>query len=167
MNDDQNIHHRRSIRLRGYDYTQSGVYFVTICTHARAHIFGQIIDGAVDLSPAGRLLDRCWLALPRHFSFVTIDTYVIMPDHIHGILAIDRPEDHARPAPSTRPHVVPGSLGAIVRTLKSTAARAINRSSGGPIWQRNYYERVVRDDAELQRVRAYIINNPARWRLRY
>jgi putative transposase len=90
MDDDTNNHHRRSIRLRGYDYTQNGVYFVAICTHARAHRFGQVNDGAVELSPAGQLLDRCWQALPRHFSFVTTDAYVIMPDHIHGILAIDR-----------------------------------------------------------------------------
>jgi REP element-mobilizing transposase RayT len=89
-----------------------------------------------------------------------------MPDHIHGILAIDRSNDRARPAPAARPHVAPGSLGAIVRTFKSTAARAINRADGAPVWQRNYYERIVRDDAELQRVRAYIANNPARWRPR-
>src|SRR4051794_16288689 len=93
MNDNLGNHHRRSIRLRGYDYTQSGVYFVTICTHARAHRFGRVNDGTIDLSPAGQVLDRCWQALPQHFSFVTTDAYVIMPDHIHGILAIDGPDN--------------------------------------------------------------------------
>ena len=85
---DQDRHHRRSIRLKGYDYTQAGAYFVTICTHERKCLFGDIVDGNMILNDAGRFAEKCWTEIPAHFPHVALDEFVIMPNHIHGILCI-------------------------------------------------------------------------------
>jgi REP element-mobilizing transposase RayT len=161
---------RRSIRLRGYDYTQAGAYFVTICTHARRSLF--------DDQRRRDIAERQWRAL-AHMDRVALDAWVIMPDHVHGIILIT---DGAHPppiTPATRPavpdnagnaaplpcNVVPGSLGAIVRTYKSVVTRQINRLQGTPgelVWQRGYWERIVRHAEELNAIRQYIADNPRR-----
>ena len=173
---DPGRHHRRSIRLRGYDYTSAGAYFITICAHRRECLFGEVVDGAMRLNVYGRVVDACWRAIPDHFPHVMLDVYVIMPNHVHGIIAIvDDPPVGARHASPLRPlsprldgvrGPAPGSLGAIIGSFKSAATRRINRLrgvSGLPVWQRNYYERIIRDDDELQLARAYVFNNPAAW----
>lgn len=162
-------HNRRSLRLPGYDYTFPTAYFVTILTWQRRPVLGAVIDHKVQLSEIGLLAQREWLRLSQRFTQVELDEFVVMPDHLHGILLLkdtsvtgaNAPDD-----PSTRPHVVPGSLGAIVRAYKSTVARLVNFnrfSDGEPFWQRNYFERVVCDERDLERVREYIRSNPLRW----
>ena len=173
---------RNSIRLRNYDYTSGGVYFVTICTHEREHLFGEIQDGQMVLNEFGHIADRCWKAIPEHLPHAELDLHVVMPNHIHGILFLNVGARHASPSPSpmltataTRPDVVQGirkavagSLGSVLGSFKSAATREINlkRSTPAfPVWQRNYFERVIRDDQELILTREYVNTNPQKWDL--
>ena len=91
------VHHRRSIRLKGYDYSQTGVYFVTICTYQRLSLFGEITDGEMILNEAGNVAKQCWLAIPEHFSNFELKEFVIMPNHVHGIIQINVGAIHIRP----------------------------------------------------------------------
>jgi putative transposase len=174
-----NIHHRRSIRLRGYDYTQAGAYFVTICTHQRQRLFGEIVDGEMHLNLCGQVVASRWQNIPRHFPCVKLDEFVVMPDHLHGIIVIDDGEEgiaflergsissqvfkgNAMPLRGTETD----SLGAIVQNFKSVTARKINqinRSSQTPIWQRNYHERIIRDEIAFHNIKRYIAANPLKW----
>lgn len=192
---------RRSIRLRGFDYSQPGAYFVTICTQGRACVLSDIVEGEIYLSPLGEIVDACWRDIPNHFPHVALDLHVVMPDHIHGILRILRrgtpwraptPSPPGRaptsaqsrgptparghaptPAPPWRAPTeafgrpVKGSMPTLIRAFKSSVTR-IARGHGfeGRFWQRGYYERVVRNDDELARVRQYIQVNPEVWDLR-
>ena len=164
-------HHRHSIRLPGYDYTAAGAYFVTMVTAARERLFGEVVDGVMRLNAWGDAAHVCWHDIPQHFAHVALDAMVVMPNHVHGVLWILDDDDidvvgaqHAAPLPPLR--VIPGSLAAIVRSYKSAVTKRINemrQSSGERVWQRNYYEHIVRDDEALQRIRQYIHDNPARW----
>jgi REP element-mobilizing transposase RayT len=160
---------RRTLRLPGFDYTSPGAYFITVCTHHRASLFGTVADGRVHLSPAGDIVRMVWQALPVHFPDMDVDAMVVMPNHLHGILLL-RGRGTACRAPTTegfgRP--VEGSLPTIVRSFKSAAARGINRlrgTPGAPVWQRGYYEHIVRSPHALDRLRRYIAMNPLRWTL--
>ncbi len=170
-------HHRCSIRLDGYDYTQHGAYFVTLCTQHRRCLFGAVAEGEMQLNALGRIVEECWLAILDHFPHVEIDALVIMPNHLHGIIVItggvvaqhaaplQTPTDLKHPNPSI-PNVKAGSVGAIARSFKSAATKRINEcwcASGDTVWQRNYYERIIRDEKELNDTRQYIEANPARW----
>jgi REP element-mobilizing transposase RayT len=156
---DPNKHHRRSIRLRGYDYTQAGAYFVTLCAQGRERRFAAITRAGLHMCAAGRMLDMWWRKLPDKFPAVVLDSYVIMPDHMHGIIWLQPSGDDA-PA-----------LGMVMQWFKTMTTNAYIRGvrdHGWPafdrrVWQRDYYERIVRDEAALERVRAYIAANPARW----
>jgi putative transposase len=156
------LHHRRSIRLRGYDYSQPGAYFVTVCTHNG----GLLLESQA----AQEAVLAAWQGLPMRFPAVALDEFVIMPNHVHGIICVVGAR-HASPlqgsADPTRPRgAVAGSLSAIVGSFKAAAAKRINairKTHGSPVWQRNYYERVIRDEEELGRVRQYIRDNPLRW----
>jgi REP element-mobilizing transposase RayT len=155
---DPNKHHRRSIRLRNYDYRQPGAYFVTINTHGGERLFDDPVLRDV--------AEAMWQRLPRHFPSVELDEWVVMPNHLHGILCIvDRaPMDGARPEADVQSGARSGSLGAIVGNFKSVVTRRINRirgTPGVPVWQRNYYERVIRNERELAAIRKYIRDNPA------
>jgi REP element-mobilizing transposase RayT len=169
---------RRSVRLRGYDYAGYGTYFVTICTRERAHLFGAVVDGAMVLDSRGRIAATAWdqtAARPG----VVIDAYVVMPDHVHAIVMIDpdgvgdadvgaQRAAPLRTAPGgvTPNNVASGSLGAVVRAYKSAVTRDINRLAGvegRSVWQRNYHEHIIRDARDMDRLRAYIAHNPARW----
>jgi putative transposase len=173
MHFDPERHHRRSIRLSGYDYTQAGAYFVTICTHQRQHLLAHIDATGRVLSHIGRLVARCWLAIPRHFPNAILDAWVIMPDHLHGIIVLQQSGDSTRNAepavivPSKRPNgTVSGSLPAVIQNFKAISTRKINRltcTAGTPLWQRNYYEHIIRDEHDLCRIRQYIEANPSRW----
>jgi REP element-mobilizing transposase RayT len=246
-------HHRRSIRLQEYDYTQPGAYFVTICTYQRQCLFGEIIDGAMHLNACGEIVQACWNNLPNHFPFIELDAFIIMPNHIHGIIilteqmvdagvGVDVEVDvgvgvgvgakhscpdvsnspkalskNASPCPgiSNYPKTSPcpdvsnypktlsknaspcpgisnypktlskntspyldvssplppkgtqsGSLGAIVQNFKSVSTRKINRinsTSGETIWQRNYHDRIIRDEKSLHHIQQYITENPHAW----
>ncbi len=251
------IHHRRSIRFKVHDYTQPAAYFVTLCTHERAHLFGQVVDGAMQLNECGEIVRAEWFqtAVVRPYVVLNPDEFVVMPNHIHGIIWIvgndngddgvdnggdarndgsggDTPRDdgdgrrdggdrsrnggdgrrnggdgrrddgdgrrdgtvgaqrRCAPttccAPTTFPpgatptstgratrgatptNVVPGSLGAIVRSFKSVVTRRINimrNTPGAPVWQRNYYEHIIRTDRALNAIRRYVADNPRRWHL--
>ncbi|PIU54770.1 MAG: hypothetical protein COS88_06605 [Chloroflexi bacterium CG07_land_8_20_14_0_80_51_10] len=168
MRFDPDKHHRRSIRLKGYDYSQAGAYFVTICTKDRGCLFGEIIDGEMVLNPFGEVVQACWDDLPRHYPHVELDAFVIMPNHLHGIIIIRRGEAFVPSnASPLHPHgTQPGSLGAIIQNFKSVSTRKINRSTRNPgnkSWQRNYYEHVIRNEKSLNTIRCYIIENPLRW----
>lgn len=163
------IHHRRSIRLRGCDYTSGGAYFVTANTHARECLFGQIVDSDLRLSEYGKIALECWLDIPNHCPQADLDAFIVMPNHIHGILVLDDDPANSSDAPAQERFGKPvaGSLPTIVRLYKAAVTRRINELRSGPgmpIWQRNYYEHIIRDDDALNRIRAYIITNPARWR---
>ncbi len=161
---DPECHHRRSIRLKGYDYTQPGTYFVTLCTRDRKFLFGDIVNGAMCLNDAGRLIADAWKWLSIQYPYVMLDEYVVMPNHLHGIIVI---ADHRRGGSRTAPTPIRRKpLGGLIGAFKTTAAKHVNRirnTPNQPIWQRNYYERVIRNENELDRVREYIISNPARW----
>jgi len=173
---DPQKHHRCSIRLKGYDYTQPGAYFVTLVAWGRACLFGEIDGETMRLNPVGEVVQHAWLRLPSFFP-IRLDAYVVMPNHFHGIICMGEasaawalpgkqiiPAD-ASPQPPPK-GTEPGSLGAIIQNFKSTSTRRanqINASPGLPLWQRNYFERVIRDEAEMGRIIAYIHANPSRW----
>ena len=157
--------HRRSVRLPGYDYARPGAYFVTLCTHERACLFGDVVGDAVRLTWAGGVARRAWEALPTHAPHVAVDAFVVMPNHLHGVLLITAPSDEPARA-SGAAGTAPGSLGALVQSYKSVVTRRVNRrreTPGGRLWQRSYWDRVVRSERELDAVRRYIRENPARW----
>ena len=174
---DPQIHHRHSIRLRGWDYTSTAGYFVTICTHERECLFGAIANGHLRYSREGKVAARCWEAIPDHFAHVILGRWVVMPNHVHGILVFGVAgaqvgaqvgAQHAAPLPDSPsvPHVVPGSLGAVIRSYKAAVTREINVMDAIPgrkVWQRNYWDHIIRDDNGLWRIQEYIANNPARW----
>jgi len=164
MKFDPDRHHRRSIRLPGYDYSQPGTYFVTICTYRRECTLGVVQDRTVLLSLSGELVKRCWDALAAHFPFIELDACMIMPNHVHGLIMI---KDDSQPDSGVRADgTTPRSLGSIIQNFKSVSTRKINQSHlsrGIPAWQHSYYERIVRDEVELSRVRQYIATNPKRW----
>ncbi|MBK9941051.1 MAG: transposase [Kouleothrix sp.] len=166
MKYDPALHHRRSIRLSGYDYTQAGAYFVTACTAARRRLFGELVGSEMRLSRYGAIALECWEAIPEHCPRVELDAFVVMPDHIHGILVLPEDADRARVAARERfSKPVAGSLPTIVRLYKAAVTRQINEWRGTanpPVWQRNYYEHVIRSQAALERIRAYIVDNPSR-----
>jgi putative transposase len=147
-------HRRRSIRLAGYDYSQAGAYFITICTHDRMALFGEIIENDVRLNPNGIIVTATWDQLPAHYPNIDLDAFIVMPNHIHGIIIL------------TDVSSVRHGLPEIVRGFKTFSARGINerRQTGGtPLWQRGYYEHVIRNGKGLNRIRCYITDNPARW----
>ncbi len=185
MSHDPKRHHRRSIRLKGYDYTQPGAYFVTICTHNREPLFGRVVDGEMVLNAFGEIVWACWGEIPDHFPHVELDAFVVMPNHVHGIIwIVDHPgATHAQNVGATHAqnvgatHALPlqgprgpvsGSLGAIVGSFKSAVTRRINELRGTPgarVWQRNYYEHIIRNERALNAIRRYIVENPLRWHL--
>ena len=171
------IYGRRSIRLRGYDYTQVGAYFVTIALRGRLGLFGEVVDGAVHLNDAGKMAHEVWQGMPQRFPFVEVDAFVVMPDHMHGIVVIQSEGTRApikdAPTPGradTDVTPVARALGDVVGAYKSltTAAyiRGVHDSQWPPfygrLWQRNFYERVIRDGYEMNELRGYIRDNPLR-----
>lgn len=179
---------RRSIRWKRYDYTSAGFYYLTLCAEGRECIFGEVRDATVVHSEAGDLVRSCWEQIPAHFPRVELDTWILMPNHLHGLLLL-HPEgvgaQHAAPSRTSpspprfvnsgtfrprsappRVKVEPGSFSAIVRSFKSASSLAVNRLrqvTGVSIWQRNLHDHVVRDEVELERIRQYIKDNPSRW----
>ena len=162
-------HHRRSIRLKGYDYGSAGAYFVTICTQNRTCWFGVLADGEMRLNDAGRVAQASWDELPARFPDVRLDTFVVMPNHVHGIIIVGAqfiaPSDGFGTATIDQGAMNRApTLGEIVRTFKAVSPRLIRRSANPDFaWQRNYYEHVIRDDESLNRIRQYILDNPGRW----
>lgn len=188
---DPQKHHRRSIRLKDYDYSQPGAYFVTICAHDRELLFGNIHHDIMHLNRMGLAVRKTWLDLPYHYPHVVLDAFVIMPNHVHGIIVLTE-DDGGGSVPGdvstleqieaghvpaanpleTRPYNLAKlakprhALPEIVRAFKTFSAQRVNalrRTSGIPVWQRNYYEHIVRNHDEWELIRAYIENNPFEW----
>jgi putative transposase len=159
------IYDRRSIRLPGYDYAQIGAYYITLCTHNRAWLFGHVADGSMVLSEAGRIAERALLQTPDVRPNILLDAFVVMPNHVHVIFVITY-RDAAAPQGAATFGSPARTVGAIVRGYKGAVTSQINKLYGSErlIWQRNYYEHIVRNDADLNRIRRYIEANPARWR---
>ena len=148
--------HRRSIRLPQYDYTQAGAYFITIVTYQRELLF--------DDSVLCQIVETFWRRIPQHVPQVKLDVFIVMPNHFHGILWLLASKDDDVVSPQSR--LVAGSLGAIVGNFKSITTRRINqvrKTPGQLVWQRNYYEHVIRHNKELNAIRQYILDNPANW----
>lgn len=139
---------RRPLRLRTYDYSSTGLYFVTICAHLRVCVFGSVVEDSVYLSRIGEVARDCLLAIPRHHGAATVDSWVVMPNHVHALIGLD-----------DRNEV---ELGDVVGTFKVAVSRRARRRG---VWQRGYYDHIVRDDRDLQRIREYIATNPLRWDL--
>ena len=159
---------RRSIRLPHYDYGDAGACFITLCVHHRACLFGAVVDGAMVLNDVGKIVAGEWRRTPVMRSQVALDEFVVMPNHFHALLAMEAFRRGVSHTPSAKFHSPAHTLGAIVRGFKASTTKLINEWQGTPgarLWQRNYYEHVVRSDNELQRIREYIANNPAQWTL--
>jgi len=167
--------HRRSIRLRGYDYRQAGAYFVTIVAHNRTCLFGDILGGDMRLSSAGHAAQEQWLRSSDIREEIELDAFVVMPNHLHGIVVVkshsaaDAPPidvgAHGR-APLRPPLRSPRSLGSFIAGFKASATKCINAARGtpgAPVWQRNYHEHIIRNEDSLNRIRQYILDNPASW----
>jgi REP element-mobilizing transposase RayT len=166
-------HHRRSIRLKSYDYSRAGAYFITACTQDRACLFGEIADGAMRLNDAGRMVVEEWIKTAEIRVEIESDEYVVMPNHFHAILWISDGgaadgRGTVRRAPTVEQFSKPvaGSIPTIIRSFKSAVTKRINESRntpGMPVWQRNYYEHIIRNDETMNRIRQYITDNPANW----
>ncbi len=206
---------RRRLRLRHYDYSQAGAYAVTICTDGGAFLFGHVSDGAMQLNAAGRVVERVWDGLPEHYPHVGLDAFVVMPDHVHGVIVLadvrlpaeaefetnretqaginvstgrrgggegsrnkvgrtsvgitsGRRAGH-RPAPTKRKASTRHGLSEVVRGFKSFSAKRVNAlrgMTGIAVWQRGFYEHVVRNEEDLNRIREYIVGNPVRWSMK-
>lgn len=183
MKFDPKKHHRRSIRLKGFDYTQAGAYYITIVTHQREHLFGEVVNGEMQLNKFGLVAKGQWEKLARRFKYVELIVFVIMPNHMHGIIFIvDERKGTAVDMPNANPlffrrdptdeHTekfgkpVKGSIPTIIRSYKSAVALRINLmrgTKGLPVWQSNYYEHVIRDEKDLQAKYDYIMSNPLNW----
>jgi REP element-mobilizing transposase RayT len=187
------FHHRRSIRLKEYDYSQAGAYFVTLCVWQKKCLFGTIVDGIMNLNGNGRIVEKEWLNTGAVRPHVDLDEYMVMPNHFHGILVIGNndlvgarrclaqnamPQDETmssecgaihgetRATQRVAPTIKSGTMGAIIGQFKSMVTKQINiirDTAGAPLWQRNYYEHIIRDERELYAVRKYIRYNPQKW----
>ncbi len=171
------IHHRRSIRLKGYDYSQKGYYFVTICIQNRECLLGQSINNTIVLNDAGLMVQNIWKTLSEHYPGVGIDSYIIMPNHIHGIIIVGA-GPRACPCGVNTLQREAGmdttmKLSDIIHRFKSLTTNIYHKSViqynwpsfPGKLWQRNYYDHIIRNDQELNQIREYIINNPVKWEL--
>jgi len=189
-----NIHHRKSIRLKGYDYSQAGLYFITICVKDRECLFGEIIHGKIILNDAGKIADECWLKISEHFLNVVLHEYIVMPNHVHGIIELKRVDaicnqisnnvvgtrhvvslpDNSESSVGTS-HVmsqhnqfskpIPGSISVIIQQYKSSVTRFVNKTNVSHFrWQSRFYEHIIRDEKSYHRISEYIINNPKNWK---
>ena len=168
MNHGFEIHRRRSIRLPGHDYSQVGVDFVTICTQDRNCALGTVEEGKVILNDLGQIVNRQWLEIAGDGVGIELDHYVIMPNHVHGIVIFSRPVGaiHESPLRMTMYERRTMGLSKIIGRFKMTSAKIINairKMPGVRVWQRNYYEHIIRNEADYERIVEYIRDNPCRW----
>ncbi len=164
---------RRSLRLSGYDYSQNGVYFVTVCAYRHANLFGEIDGGVMMPNAIGRIIAEEWRRTAELRPYVGLDVFVVMPNHLHGIIAIlgedkrtNPPAALAQPVKLKYGKLQKRSLGAIIGRFKGSVTKRVRKMSiyrDFPIWQRNYYDHIVRNERSLQTIREYIMMNPERW----
>lgn len=169
---DPEIHHRRSIRLKNFDYSKEGAYYISLCTYNKEYLFGEIKNKEMILNVNGKAVDVFWHEIPLHYPEVELDEYIIMPNHIHGIIFINTADvQDFKPLRKKIPeqtnkyqHIIPGSIGSIIRGFKIGATKWFKANTEiSPVWQRNYYEHIIRDDEDLNRIREYIKSNPMNW----
>jgi len=171
MDNKRNPHIRRSIRLKEFDYSNPWWYYVTICTHTRNNLFGKVINAQMRLNEFGKIVEEEWLKTEEIRKNVDLDYYVVMPNHFHGILIINS-RDTARCVPTNENRkfgeMIPGSLPVIIRSFKSAVTKRINelrKKTDSPVWQKNYYEHIIRNEKDLFFTRRYIELNPLKWEL--
>ena len=180
------IHNRRSMRLKGYDYSKAGAYLVTVVTQERLTLFGDVLKGRMQLNPAGEMVHRMWMEMPNRFPPIVMDTIVVMPNHVHGIIILADAGLAGTPtssecsdikiktrAPTRGARTEDGRtrLGNVVGVFKSLTTleytRGVRDMNWPPfkrrLWQRNFYEHIVRTDASLEKYRRYIVDNPVQW----
>jgi len=169
------IHHRHSIRLPEYDYSQEGWYYVTLCVLGNKCLFGKFTDGQIQLYQYGRIVDDCWKWLAQQYDYVRLDEYVVMPNHLHGIIVINRGDTlrkriHCRGGSRTAPtgnvsrYKPLSRLVGAFKTVSTKQVNIIRNIPGRKLWQRNYYEHIIRNEEELSHIRQYITENPVNWR---
>jgi REP element-mobilizing transposase RayT len=169
MHDDLLNPHRRSTRLEGRNYAQPGTYYVTILTHERECLLGDIVDGEMRLSEIGKIAQECWMETPKHFPNASLDEFRVMPNHLHGILVLNKVRTrHAVSLPRTEQFgkPVPGSIPTIIRSFKSAATKSINEFQGSPgdvVWHGRFHDHIICDTKDLIRIRRYIQENPMNW----
>ncbi|EKU98422.1 transposase [Leptolyngbya sp. PCC 7375] len=182
MTFDPDKHHRRSVRLRGHDYSSSGLYFITICTYQRQCLFGEIVNGEMRLNALGEIVETEWLKTSEIRPKWRLEAWIIMPNHIHGIVTIEQQQKSIKHGTIARVHGVaplrdatqlkgiahrkPDSISSFVAGFKSVTTKQINISRNTPrtpVWQRNYYDHIIRNNFSLRQIEQYIQNNPTTW----
>ncbi|MFH1392549.1 MAG: transposase [bacterium] len=166
------LRERKLNRLSGYDYSDFGYYFVTICTQNRELFFGDVENQRMILNEFGKIADKCWRDLPNHYWNCKLDEFVIMPNHVHGIIVIDNDTENGfrfcvgnglKPFPTNKNKY---SLSEMMRGFKTFSSHRINKTQNIIFrfqWQKSFYDRIIRNNSELYRIRNYIINNPLKW----
>jgi putative transposase len=158
------VHQRRSIRLPEFDYSQPGAYFVTFVVNGRQPILSEVNQGRMILSGLGQAVEQAWYELPRHYPHLVLDEFVVMPNHVHAVMVLT--EAGGSTFDEKRAQATRRALPEIVRALKSYSARSINQircTPGQVVWQRSFYDHIIRNQAEWDRIRMYIQNNPSTW----
>lgn len=157
-------HNRRSLRLQGYDYSGNGAYFITICAHNREHRFGSVTNGTMLLNEFGEIAAEQWLRLDQRFENMSAGVFVVMPNHVHGVLHITQDPPHAG-----QPQGFAPTVGDIVGSYKSLVVKEclklcrLRDDTLGKLWQRNYYEHIIRNEVSYNMIADYIFNNPRTW----
>lgn len=165
------IHHRKSIRLKGYDYSQAGLYFITICCQNRAFLFGEIENANMILNDAGEIANQFWSDIPNHFPNAVLHEFIVMPNHVHGIIELTDETNDVKAEnflPQQQHHefqkMIPRSIAAIIKGYKIGVTKWFRQKTAvHDVWQRNYYEHIIRNEKSYQNISNYIINNPAKW----
>ncbi|TVM04308.1 MAG: transposase [Candidatus Brocadia sp. WS118] len=171
MTYDPDKHHRRSIRLKEYDYSKAVAYFITICTHNKECILGDVIHGEMRSNEYGMIVENEWVKTAEIRSNIIIDKYIVMPNHVHGIIIIqDNGRDTVHRVPTFEQFGRPtsNSISTIIRSFKAVTKKRINeirKSYGKAVWQSRFYEHIIRNEKNLNQIREYIINNPLQWEL--
>lgn len=169
MKYNSDIHHRQSIRLKGYDYSRNGAYFITVCVQNRICLFGDIDQGEMILNGAGKMVQNIWDEIPKYYDGIEIDTFQIMPNHIHGIIVIVGAGPRACPnnGVSQRGLSLPDAMHRFKTLTTKKYIDGVKQHHWPPferkLWQRNYYEHIIRDEQSLHKIREYIMNNPRDW----
>lgn len=174
----KNKYRSATARAQWWDYTRDAAYFVTVCTQDRAHVFGEVRNGEMHLSEIGRAAQACWDSIPDHFAFVACGAFVVMPNHVHGIVVLDHGgmvsvgSLHAtalpKPSPPKNEYMAsispkPGSLSTIIRSYKSAVTKQVRPAHPHFAWQSRFHEHIIRDGGAYTRIERYIIANPSKW----
>jgi len=167
MSQDPKQYFRQSARLKNYDYSKDGAYFVTVTDDGEGEIFGKVVEGKVKLNKAGEIIEKVWMNLPKQFTNVKLDEFVIIPDHFHGIIILENKKEGLMNQARTKEKIwilmknKKNTLGKVIRAFKAKLTRLIHEDGSNDFkWHRNYYDRIVRNEKDLLIIRKYIKNNP-------